>query len=76
MVKKIAAIGALCAGLAVLSGCYSAPVMPPNGMLFSSIQAPLNCPRRIEQQVSLCERKCKAKMGEEAQVQPTRADTT
>ena len=30
------------AALAVMTGCYSAPVMPPQGWVFSDISAPLD----------------------------------
>ena len=39
--RKAAGVAALCALLVVVVGCYTAPVMPPAGFVYSGISAPL-----------------------------------
>ena len=42
MRRKVSFGVALLALLAMLVGCYSAPVMPPTGMIYNDTKAPLN----------------------------------
>jgi hypothetical protein len=39
--RRIAGLSALCVVAALWAGCYSTPVMPPSGMIYSGYKAPL-----------------------------------
>ncbi len=39
-IRKILAAIATVSTIAVLSGCYSAPIMPPTGVIYTGIDAP------------------------------------
>ncbi len=42
MVKKLLGLGALAGAALMLTGCLSAPVMPPYGIIYTDYKAPLD----------------------------------
>ncbi len=40
--RKLMAVAVLCGLVGMMVGCYSAPVMPPIGAIYSGIEAPLS----------------------------------